>query len=97
MENSQRKARISSLGRGFFIGAFILVYGFFTHYPQASYTWMFLVGAALQLAIIFLRKFLPPDQWAQAQDIFEMIADGITVLSFALGILGTIANIPAAL
>lgn len=95
MEQTPRKDRISSLGRGFFIGAFIAVYGLFTNYPQASYTWMFLVGAAMQIAILFIRKFLPPDQWAQARDVFEMIADAITVLSFALGIYGSIAGVTA--
>lgn len=93
-----REPRFNSLSRGFFIGAFIAIYGFFTRYPQASFTWMFLVGAALQLSLIFVRKFLPPELHGQALEVTEMIADGITVLSFAIGIFGAIgASIPEAL
>ena len=96
IENAPRKDRISSLGRGFFIGAFVAVYGLFTNYPQASFTWMFLAGAGMQLAVLFVRKFLPPDLRDQFQEVFEYLADGITVLSFAIGIYGSIAGITAA-
>ena len=91
------KSRMGLAGRGVVIGLFILAYGFLTNYPQASYTWMFLLGAALQIAILLVRKFLPPDQGARAQDIFEEIANGITVLSFAIGVFGSIARVPEAL
>ena len=52
------------------------------------------IPGTLQSGIVLVRKFLPPDQGAQAQDIFEMIADGTTVLSFALGVFGTIGRMP---
>lgn len=97
MEKPTRKSRMGLAGRGLVIGLFILTYGFLTNYPQASYTWMFLLGAALQIAIICARKFLPPDLAARHQDILEEIANGITVLSFALGVFGAIGRMPDSL
>jgi hypothetical protein len=97
MDESPRQQRISSMIRGFFIVLLISGYGLFLNYPQASFTAMFLVGAALQLAVIFLRKFLPAAHMPQVQSIFELIADAATVLSFALGIFGSIASFPESL
>jgi len=97
MDEMPRKQRISSMIRGFIITAMIAGYGLFLHYPQASFTAMFLVGGALQLAILFVRKFVPAGQWPQTQYVFELLADAITVLSFAIGIYGSIASFPDSL
>ena len=80
-----REPRFNSLSRGFFIGAFIAIYGFFTRYPQASFTWMFLVGAALQLSLIFVRKFLPPELHGQALEVTEMIEGVVWVPTNSTG------------
>jgi hypothetical protein len=36
---------------------------------------------------------VPAEVLPQAQDLFEMIADGVTVLMFALGVFGGIARL----
>jgi hypothetical protein len=49
---------------------------------------------AASVLVILIRRFLPADQLARAQDVFELVADGVTVLCFALGVYGGIARIP---
>ena len=89
--------RVASWIRGIFIGALIVAYGWFVREPQASLTASFLVGVVLQLAIVVARRLVPAGALAQAQDVFEMIADGVTVLMFALGVFGGIAHLADAL
>ena len=96
MDDLPRDLRIASWMRGIFIGALILVYGWFVNAPEGSFTQMFLVGAGIQLLIIVSRKFVPPDSAPLAQYIFELIADGVTVLTFALGVFGGIARVTQA-
>ena len=89
--------RVASWIRGIFIGALIVAYGWFVRGPQASLTASFLVGVVLQLAIVVARRLVPAGALPQAQDVFEMIADGVTVLMFALGVFGGIAHLADAL
>jgi hypothetical protein len=81
--------------RGVVIAALMVIYGWIRGAPQPSFTLMLLVGALLQFLVILIRRFLPADQLARAQDVFELVADGVTVLCFALGVYGGIARIPA--
>ena len=93
MHDLPRNLRIASWIRGVFIGALIAFYGWFVKAPEGSLTKMFVIGAGVQLLIIVLRRFLPPDAAPQAQYIFEMIADAVTVLTFALGVFGGLARV----
>jgi hypothetical protein len=92
-EAEARDLRVASWIRGLFIAVLILAYGWFVSEPQASMTASFLVGLVLQVAIVVARRFVPPGALPQAQDLFEMIADGVTVLMFALGVFGGIARL----
>jgi hypothetical protein len=91
--SESRDPRVASWMRGVFIAALILAYGWFVKLPQASMTASFLVGVLLQGAIMVVRRFVPAEVMPQAQDIFEMIADGVTVLMFALGVFGGIVHL----
>jgi len=87
--------RLNSWVRGGVIAALVVGYGWIRGAPQPSFALMLVVGALLQFLVILVRRFLPADQRAGAQDVFELLADGVTVLCFALGVYGAIANIPA--
>lgn len=92
-----RELRIASWMRGLIIGALIGAYGWFVKVPEGSMTQMFLIGAVVQLLIIVVRKVVPPDYAPQAQDLFELLADGATVLVFAMGVFGGLARVSQAL
>ena len=96
MDESPRDERLGSLTRGVFIGVLMVGYGWFGRQPQASFTEMFVVGALLQTLIIVVRRFVPAESQALAQYVFELVADGATVLMFALGVFGGIASLAAA-
>jgi uncharacterized membrane protein (DUF441 family) len=97
LEDSPREMRISSRVRGVFITALIAGYGWVLHEPQASFTELLLVGAVLQVTVLLLRRWVPRDVQPQAMYVFELIVDGVTVLCFAMGVLGGIARMPDAL
>jgi len=82
--------RFSSGGRGVVIAAMIAFYGWFMHVPAGSSRVSLLAAAGVQLLVITLRRFVPADRLPQALYVFEYIADGVTVLLFALGIFGGI-------
>ena len=86
-----RSQRLSSAARGWVIAGILAVYGWFTSQPGLSLDTLFLVGAGLQLAVILLRRFLPPDTRPEAIYLYELVADGVSVLLFALGVFGGIA------
>jgi hypothetical protein len=92
MTDSPHDERLASWMRGIFIAALIVAYGWFVGSPQGSFTQMFVVGAALQVLVIVIRKLVPGEHQSQAQYLFEMVADGATVLVFALGVFGAIAR-----
>jgi hypothetical protein len=96
MDDSPRGLRVASWTRGVIIGALIIFYGWFVQAPEGSFMQMFLVGAGVQALIIVLRKFVPPDAAPQGQYIFEILADGVTVLTFALGVFGSLARVTQA-
>lgn len=87
--------RLSSASRGWFIAGFLAVYGWFMRQPGPSMELLFLVGAALQLAVILIRRFVPADMQPEAIYIYEYVADGASVLLFALGVFGGIAALTA--
>ena len=55
----------------------------------------FLVAAGLQLAVLVLRRVVPPEQMPEAMHVFELLVDGGTILAFALGVYGGILRTPA--
>ena len=83
--------------RGIIIATLIVAYCWFIGQPQDSFAQMFVVGAAIQILVILVRKLVPAQHRAQAQYVFELVADGITVLVFALGVLGGITRAAAVL
>lgn len=80
--------------RGVFFALLTTAFAILLPYPQASFKVSFAIGAVLQLAILLMRKFAPAESLPRVQYLLEMLADGATVLLFALGVLGTIANLP---
>ena len=90
MDDSPRDLRLSSTIRGVFISTLILAYAWFMNAPDVSLKATFLVAAAFQLGVIAMRRMVPADELPRALYIFEMIADGVTVLMFALGVFGAI-------
>ena len=96
MDESPHQERLGSWTRGIFIAALIVAYGWFIGHPQGSFAEMFVVGAAIQILVIVVRKLVPSEHHAQAQYVFELVADGVTVLVFALGVMGGIARTAAA-
>lgn len=97
MDKETRDLRISSTMRGVFFALLTAGYAILMPYPQASFAVSFGIGAALQLAILLMRKFAPADALPRVQHLLELLADAGTVLLFAVGVLGTIANLPQAL
>ncbi len=87
-EGNARDPRVASWMRGVFIAVLIVVYGWFVKTPQASMTAGLLVAVVLQALIIAARRWVPEGTMPQAQEIFEMVADGVSVLMFALGVFG---------
>jgi hypothetical protein len=95
VNDSSREQRFSSGGRGVVIAVMIGFYGWFMRAPAGSATSGFLIAAGMQLGVILLRRFVPADRLPQAMYVFEYVADGITVLMFALGVFGGIASTTA--
>jgi hypothetical protein len=91
------KQRISSGGRGVFIAALIGIYAWIMREGEVegSVTVSLLMAAGVQLAVIAVRRFAPADRLPESMSIVELIADGVTVLLFALGIFGGIARMTA--
>jgi hypothetical protein len=90
-----REQRWSSGGRGVAIAVLVGLYGWFMNEPTGSFTASLLVGAGVQILVLALRKLVPADRLPQAMYVFEYIADGVTVLMFALGVFGRIMNTAA--
>jgi hypothetical protein len=90
----ERDMRRGAAIRGFYIAALIAAYGWFMHQPAATYTTSFLVAIGLQVGLVILKRFVPADQLPRALYTYETIADGATVLLFAIGVFGGIARMP---
>ena len=84
--------RWSSGGRGVVIAALIGLYGWFTKEPTGSLAVSLLFAAGVQIAVIVIRRLVPADRLPEAMSVFEVVADGVTVLLFALGVFGGIAR-----
>jgi hypothetical protein len=91
MTERSRAPRINSYARGGAIAVIALVYAFITKQPGASFTISLLVAAGLQLAVLLVRRFVPPEQLPQMMDLVELLADAATVLLFVFGVFGGIA------
>jgi len=95
VDETPEQMRRSSAFRGLVIAVLIAAYGWFFKQPGASLTGMFLAGAAMQVLVIAIRKFVPADSVPRALDVLELLVDGATVLVFALGVYGGIVRLPA--
>jgi hypothetical protein len=95
MDDTPRQLRLSSRVRGVLITALIAGYGWLVGQPQGSFTEGLLIAAVLQVAVILIRRWVPPAAHPAAMHVFELIADAITVLLFALSVLGGINHMAA--
>ena len=95
MSPTPREMRIDSRVRGVVITAMVAAYGWLFRQSQGSFTEALLIGAALQAIVILLRRWVPPEGQPAAMYAFEMVADGITVLMFALGVFASINRVAA--
>jgi hypothetical protein len=95
MDDSPRQMRLSSRVRGVVITALIAGYGWLFGQAQGSFAETLLIAAVLQAVVILLRRWVPAEGQPAAMYAFEMIADGITVLLFALGVFGGIHGMAA--
>ncbi len=93
-EPESRDPRRGTAYRSFFIAVIIAAYGWFMHQPGASLKQTFLVAIALQVGLVFLKRFVPADRLPQALYAYETIIDGVTVLLFSLGVMGGILSFP---
>jgi len=94
MDETPQQMRKSSAFRGLVIAVLVGFFGWFLKQPGASMTEMFLVGAAMQVMVIAIRRYVPPDLAPQVMNVVELLMDGVTVLMFALGVYGGINNLP---
>lgn len=90
----ERDMRRGAAYRSAVIALMVSFYGGFLHLPSAPFKQSFLIAAALQLLLIVLKRLVPADRLPQALNAYETVADGITVLLFAVGVLGRIAYAP---
>ena len=95
IDETPRKLRIDTRVRGVVITALIAGYGFLFRQPQGSWAETLLLAALLQVAVILLRRWVPPGGQPAAMYVFEVVADGITVLMFALGVFASIHGFAA--
>ena len=95
MADPAHERRLSSSGRGVIIAALIATYSWLMRVPSGSLTVSLLFAAGVQVAVIALRRFVPTERLPQAMYIFEVLADGVTILLFALGVFGGIARTTA--
>jgi hypothetical protein len=91
-----REARMSSTVRGTVIAILISGYAWIFKQPAASMTVALLMAAGLQIVVLLIRRFVAAEEQPLALYIFEMVADGVTVLLFALGVFGKISGMAAA-
>lgn len=80
--------RVSSAVRGMLIALLVGAYFWLTGAPAGSFTVSLLIAAGLQVAVVALRRTVPPDYLPQAMNVFELLVDAATVLAFALGVYG---------
>jgi len=86
------KQRISTGGRGVIIAVLIGIYGWISRDGEASSTVSLLIAAGVQIVVLAVRHLVPADRQPEAMSVIELIADGVTVLLFALGVFGGIAR-----
>ena len=77
------------------IAVLIGIYGWIMRDGEASPTVSLLVAAGVQIVVIAVRHLVPADRQPEAMSVVELIADGVTVLLFALGVFGGIARTAA--
>jgi hypothetical protein len=92
MDESPRSLRISSRVRGVVIAMLIGAHAWLAPASQPSFASGLIIGAGLQLAVLVVRRFVPAGAAPRAIYVCEMLADGVTVLLFALGILGPLVR-----
>ena len=93
-DESSRSPRFSSTVRGAVIGVLIAGYSWLFRQPHASFAAGLLIGAALQLAVLIVRRWVPAPEQPRIVDLCETLADGATVLLFAAGVYGGLVRAP---
>lgn len=96
MDYSSDDVRVGAKMRSTFIAVLVAIFAWRSSQPASSLAVTFLLAAGLQLVAVLLRKFVPPEQYPRAIYLFELLADGLSVLLFALGVFGGILGIAAA-
>ena len=92
--DTPRPLRFGTLSRGAGSAVFIAAYSWLLHLPAAPFKESLLWAAALQLLVICVRRFVPPESQPRTIEWVELLADGATVLLFALGVFGGILQMP---
>ena len=95
MDLTPVQMRRSTLYGGILISLCIGGYAWVFHKPGVSFAGMFLVGVALQVLALVVRRFVPPDRLPTAMYVLDLLIDGATVFVFALGVYGGILNAPS--
>ena len=95
MNDTPRQDRFSDASRGIAIAVLIAAYSWLFHQPTVAFKETLLLGAALQLAVICVRRFVPPESQPRVIELAVLLVDGATVLLFALGVFGGILRVPA--
>jgi hypothetical protein len=90
VDASPRQLRLGSAIRGVFICVLIAGYAWLFNQPGNGFAASLLVAGVLQVMVLLLRKFVPTYLMPQALHVFELLADGASVLLFALGIFGLV-------
>ena len=91
-EESPRELRLGTAVRGTAIVVLLVAYGYLLKAPTVSFQASLLIAAGLQAAILGMRRWVSADQWPKTQALFELLADAITVLLFALAVFGGIVR-----
>ncbi len=94
MEETPRQMRLSTTVRGIIITVLIALYSWIFKQSGGSLAVALLIGAAVQIAVVVVRRIVPAAHRPQTIHIVELIADGVTVLLFAVGVLGAISAMP---
>lgn len=93
-DESPRNLGFSSMMRGVVIGVLIAGYSWLFRQPHTSFAAGLLIGAALQMAVLIVRRWVPAAEQPRIVDLCETLADGATVLLFAVGVYGGLAGAP---
>lgn len=88
MIETPKQMRLSSTVRGVLIGLLFAGYALIVGQPGASFAASLLIAIALQIAVLVSRRFVAADNQPTVMFVCELVADGLTIFLFALGVYG---------